>query len=106
MGNRILHLDPARAKAWRKYVRAKEENLDVKEPKIAPMTINWLRPLRGLLDGDYKQVVQMALYDEGRQGQSLYFNDVNKPFPGSEILEFVLLRLRQRYVVKNALRWL
>ena len=63
--NRILHLDPARAKTWRKYVQAKKELLDVKEPKIAPMTINWLRPLRGLLDGDYKKVVQTALYDEG-----------------------------------------
>ena len=58
MDNRILYLDPARAKTWRKYVRAKKKNLDVKEPKIAPMTINWLRPLWDLLDGDYKQVVQ------------------------------------------------
>ena len=36
--NRILLLDSARTKAWRKYVRAKKDNLDVKEPKIAPMT--------------------------------------------------------------------
>ena len=104
--NRVLHLDPARAKAWKKYVQAKKKNFDVKKPKIASMTINWLRPLRGLLDSDYKQVVQTALYNEGGQGQSLYFNDVDKPFPGSKTLEFVSLRLRQRYAVKNALRWL
>ena len=102
----MLHLDPARAKCWRIYKRAKEENFDVKEPKIAPMTINWLRPLRGVLDGDYKQVVQLAFYDEGGQGQRLYFNDVDKSYPGSKTLEFVSLRLRQRCAVKNALRWL
>ena len=104
--NRILHLDPARAKAWRKYILAREENSNVKEPKVAPMTINWLRPLRWLMDGDYKQVVQTALYDEAWQTQRLYFNDVDEPFPGSKTLEFVSLQLRQRYTVKNALRWL
>ena len=34
-----------------------KKKIDVKEPKIASMTINWLRPLRSLLDGDSKQVV-------------------------------------------------
>ena len=65
-----------------------------------------MRPLRGLLVGDYKQVVQTALHDEGGHGQRLYFNDVDKPFPESKTLEFVSLRLRQRYAVKNTLRWL
>ena len=45
-----------------------KKNSDVKKPKIAPMTINWLRPLRDLLDGDYKQLVQTTLYDEEGQG--------------------------------------
>ena len=44
--------------------------------------------------------------DEGGQGQRLYFNDVDKPFPRSKTLEFVSLRLRQRYAIKNILRWL
>ena len=70
------------------------------------MTINRLRPLRSLLDDNYKQVVQTVLYDEGGHGQKLYFNDVDKLFLGSETLNFVSLRLRQRYAVKNALRWL
>jgi hypothetical protein len=60
----------------------------------------------GFIGWRLQQVVQTALYDEGGQGQRLYFNDVDKPFPGSKTLEFVSLRLRQRYAVKNALRWL
>ena len=102
----ISHLDSTRTKTWRKYVRAKEDNFDVKEPKIAHKIINWLMPLQGILDGDYKQVVQMTLYDERRQDQRLYFNDIDKQFPESKTLEFVSLRLRQRYAVKDALRWL
>ena len=59
-----------------------KKKFDVIKPKIAPVTINWLRALRGLLDGDYKQFVQMTHYDEGGQGQRLYFKDIDKSFPG------------------------
>ena len=91
VNNRILNSDPARATAWRKYVQSKQDNFDVKKPNIIRMTINWFKPLRNLLDGDYKQFVQITLYDEEEQSQTLYFNDVDKPFINSKTLEFVSL---------------
>ena len=104
MDNRILHLDPARAKAWRKYVRAKKKSV-CQRTKNCPYDNKLVEAVAGLLDGNYKEVVQTKLYHEGGRGHRLYFNDVDKQFSWSKTLEFVSLRLRQRYAVKNALRW-
>ena len=78
----------------------------VKEPKKIPMIINWLRPLQGLQDKDFKEIILMALYDHTRKWQRLYFHDVDKAHPRKNILEYVSMCLWQRYVVRNALWWL
>ena len=67
VNNRILNSDPARATTWRKYVQSKQDNFDVKKPNIIRMTINWFRPLRNLLDGDYKQFVQITSMMRGNK---------------------------------------
>ena len=104
--HRNLHLDSTKESAWKTYVEKRRENAKVKEPKKIPMTINWLRPLRGLNDEDYKELVHKAVYDHEGKRQRLYFSDVDKPFPKPKTLEYVSMRLRQRYAVRNALRWL
>ena len=76
-----------------------------KEPKKVPMTINWLRPLRGLQDKDFKEILRMALYDYTGKRQRLYFHDVDKANPSRNTLEHVSMCLQQRYAVRNALRW-
>ena len=48
----------------------------------------------------------MALYDHDRKRQRLYFHNVDKANPQRNTLEYVSMCLRQRYVVRNALRWL
>ena len=48
----------------------------------------------------------MALYDYTRKRQRLYFHDVDKAHPRKNTLEYVSMRLQQRYAVRNALRWL
>lgn len=65
-----------------KICTSKKKNLDVIEPKIAPVTINWLRPLWGLLDGDYKQFVQMTHYDEGGKVRGCTSKTLTSHFQG------------------------
>ena len=84
----------------------KKENEKAKEPRHVPLTINWLRPFRGLQDEDFKELVHMALYDHNKKQQRLYFHDVDKPYPERNTVEYVSVRLRQRYAVRTALRWL
>lgn len=103
---RLLHQDPVKHSAWNNFLKKKEINDKAKEPKKLPMTINWLRPLRSLQDKDFEEIIQLALYDHGRKRQRLYFHNVDKPHPQKNTLEYVSMRLRQRYAVRNALRWL
>ena len=70
------------------------------------MNISWLKPLQGLQDEDFKELLNMALYDHDRKQQRLYFHDVDKANPQCNTLEYVSMHLRQRYVVRNALHWL
>ena len=48
----------------------------------------------------------MTLYDHNRKRQRLYFHDVDKPYPQRNTVEYVSMRLRQRYAVRTALQWL
>ena len=48
----------------------------------------------------------MALYDHKKKRQRLYFHDVDKPYPERHTVEYVSVRLRQRYAVRTTLRWL
>ena len=102
----IFHQDPAKEVAWNKFMLKKKDNEKAKEPRHVPLTINWLRPFRGLQDEDFKELVHMALYDHSRKRQRLYFHDVDKPYPERNTVEYVSVRLRQRYAVRTALRWL
>ena len=43
------------------------------------MTMNWLKPLRGLRDEDYKELARLAVYDHVSNRQRVYFADVDKP---------------------------
>ena len=103
---RFLHQDPTKESAWKTFLNTRKKTEHIKEPKKVPMTINWLRPLRGLQDKDFKEIIYMALYDHTGKRQRLYFHDVDKAHPRKNTLEYVSMRLRQRYAVRNALRWL
>ena len=63
----ILHQDPSKEVAWNKFTMKKKKNEKAKEPKHVPLTINWLRPFRGLQDEDFKELVHMALYDHSKK---------------------------------------
>ena len=63
----ILHQDPSKEVAWNKFMMKKKKNEKTKEPRNVPMTINWLRPFRGLQDKDFKELVHVALYDHNRK---------------------------------------
>ena len=104
--DRLLHQDPTKESAWKSFQQSRNITEKAKEPKRVPMTINWLRPLRGLQDKDAKEIISMALYDHTKKRQRLYFHDVDKANPRRNTLEYVSMRLRQRYAVRNALRWL
>ena len=103
---RLLHQDPRKESAWKSFLQTKKRTEKRKEPKKVLMTINWLRPLRGLQDKDFKEIVRMALYDHTGKRQRLYFHDVDKAHPRKNTLEYVSMHLRQRYAMRNALRWL
>ena len=100
----ILHQDLAKEVAWKKYLEKRNGNDRAKEPRHVSMSINWLKPLRGLQDEDFKELLNMALYDHDRKQQRLYFHDVDKANPQCSTLEYVSMRLRQRYAMRNALR--
>ena len=53
-----------------------------------------------------KKLVHMALYDHNRKRQRLNFHDVDKPYLERNTVEYVSIRLRQRYALRTALRWL
>ena len=95
MDAHILYQDPSKEVAWNKFMMKKIENDKAKEPRHVPLTINWLRPFRGLQDEDFKELVHMALYDHSRKRQRLYFHDVDKPYPERNTVEYVSVRLRQ-----------
>ena len=102
----ILHQDPSKEVAWKKYLEKRNGDEKAKEPRHVSMSINWLKPLRGLHDEDFKELLNMVVYDHDRKRQRLYFHDVDKANPQRNTLEYVSMRLRQRYAVRNALRWL
>ena len=89
-----------------KNLKKKKSIKKATEPKKLPMTINWLRPLKGLQDKDFKEIIHMILYDHSRKHQRVYFHDVDKANPKRNTLEYESMRLRQGYTVKNALQWL
>ena len=102
----LLHQDPTKESAWKTFLKTRKKTEKAKEPKKVPMTINWLRPLQGLQDKDIKEIILLALYDHIGKWQRLYFHDVDKAHPRKNTLEYISMRLQQRYVVRNALRWL
>ena len=65
--NRLLHQDLVKASAWKTFLKTGQRTEKAKEPKKVPMTINWLRPLRGLQNKDFKEIILMALYDHTRK---------------------------------------
>ena len=99
---RFLHVDVKKKRQWKKYEEEKHRNLDAVPPKRGEMTMNWLRPLQGLRDEDYKELAQLAMYDHVSNRQRVYFADVDKPNSRSGILEFISYHVRSRQVVKNA----
>ena len=106
MDDRLLHQDSTKKCVWKTFLKTKKKTEKAKEPKEVPMTINWLRPLWGLQDKNFKEIILMALYDHIEKLQRMYFHDVDKAHSKRNTLEYVSMRLRKRYAVRNALRWL
>ena len=102
----LLHQDPTNENVWKTFLKTKKRTKKEKEPKKVPMTINWLRPLQGLQDKDFKEIIHIALYDHIGKRQRLYFHDVDKANPSRNTLEYVSMCLQQWYAVRNALWWL
>ena len=58
----FLHMDVEKERQWKKYEEEKRTNPDAVPPKRGEMTMNWLKPLRGLHE-DYKELARLAVYD-------------------------------------------
>ena len=102
----FLHADVEKERQWKKYEQDKCTNPDAVPPRRGEMTMNWLRPLRGLRDEDYKELTQLAVYDHVFDRQRVYFADVDKPNPRPGTLEFISYSVQSRQAVRNAFRWL
>ena len=83
----FLYVDVEKERQWKKYEEEKRRNPDAVPPKRGEMTMNWLRPLRGLRDEDYKELARLAVYDHVSNRQRVYFADVDKPYPRPGTLE-------------------
>ena len=59
----FLHVDVEKERQWKKYEKEKYRNPDAVPLKRGKMTMNWLRPLRGLCDEDYKELARLVVYD-------------------------------------------
>ena len=59
----FLHVDVEKKRQWKKYEEEKSTNPHAVPPRRGEMTMNWLRPLRGLCDEDYKELARLAVYD-------------------------------------------
>ena len=77
----FLHVDVEKERQWKKYEQEKRTNSNAVPPRRGEMTMNWLRPLRGLRDEDYKELTRLAVYDHVADRQRVYFADVDKPNP-------------------------
>ena len=85
----FLHVDVEKERQWKKYEQEKHTNSDVVPPRRGEITMNWLRPLRGLCDEDYKELARLAVYDHVSNRQRVYFADVDKPNLRTGTLEFI-----------------
>ena len=102
----FLHVDVEKERQWKKYEEENCRNLDAVPPKKGKMTMNWLKPLRGLRDEDYKELARLAMYDHVSNRQRVYFANMDKPNARPGTLEFILCSIRSRQAVRNAFRWL
>ena len=90
----FLHMDVEKKRQWKKYEQEKHTNPDAVPPRRGEMTMNWLRPLRGLCDEDYKELARLAVYDHVSNRQRVYFADVDKSNPRPSTLEFISYSVR------------
>ena len=102
----FLHADVEKERQWKKYEQEKLTNLDAVPPRRGEMTMNWLKPLRGLRDEDYKELSRLVVYDHVSDRQRVYFADVDKPNPRPGTLKFISYSVRSRQAVRNAFCWL
>ena len=72
---RDTHFSPEDAKKWATCRERMERGESVgPKPTRRPMSVSWLRPLKGLAKADYVQLCQWASHVEGATQQRVYFH--------------------------------
>ena len=96
----------AEANRWAEYRERILTAPNTKKPTRRQMTISWLRPLKGLSSGDYQLLCSRAALGRGATRQQVYFHGYGRAQPHMMTLQDNAQRLKQRYAVRNALRYL
>ena len=92
---------------WRKYERKLASAPNTKKPTRKDMAISWLRPLKGLPATDYRRLCIKASTPGGRGRQQLFFVGYTRGRGETKAsLREHATRLKERYAVRNALRYL
>ena len=96
----------AEANRWTEYWERILTASNTKKPTRRQMTISWLRPLMGLSSGDYQLLCSRAALGRGATRQQVYFHGYGRAQPHMTTMQDNAQRLKQRYAVRNALRYL
>ena len=96
----------ADANRWAEYSERVMTAPNTKKPVRRQMTISWLRPLKGLSSGDYQLLCSRAALRCGARRQQVYFEGYGRVHPSVTTLQDNAHRLKQRYAVRNVLRYL
>ena len=92
---------------WQEYHRKLASAPNTKKPARKDMAISWLRPLKGLAPVDYRQLCIKASTPRGRGRQWLFFAGYTRGRGKTKAsLQKPASRLKERYAVRNALRYL
>ena len=92
---------------WQEYHKKLASAPDTKKPTRKDMAISWLRPLKGLAPMDYRRLCIKASTPEGRGRQRLFFAGYTRGRGETKAsLREHASRLKERYAMRNALRYL
>ena len=95
------------AKKWKAYCAKAANDPTTKKPSRPHFSISWLRPLIPLETADYRALCTQVSKPEGdRAQQRTWFGGSKNTESAIRTMAYKAERVRKRYAVRNALRWL
>ena len=93
-------------KRWLEYEKKKLIVPSTKKPTRKKMAISWFKPLKGLSTNDYKLLCSRASIACWAQRQQIFFEGYARVEPLTSRMQDNAHRLKQRYAIRNALKYL